>query len=385
MLTKLTLIIFLFLVISFFVFAPLYQAKATDWFYALKEYGLDLLARFISKTIYAFMSDNIVGRLLLSGRDGGPAFIENWRDFTQLSQYRGEDIFRATISNITLGGGATACSHIRSPLSLIFNAKSPVTGFIPDNFRVNSLQPFKLKNDCTLPSNLNVAAFTRDFTQGGWPAWNELIKPQNNFSGVFTNSIIELDNQRSFEENLDRTEAISGSGFTGKQSPCKGTGQNKQCLIFGQVVTPGKLFSDSAAATIDRELDWLISSDEISETLIDATAYVQQKLVNYVDSLPLRVKNSLIPPSKNRSIVDDGTGTSSPDGSGTPTFFDNPNIGNIQDSAVQVCISNCQNTCPKIDVCTPDPTTGTPLCSQQPDPVCTSGCSDKCQAPSLSF
>lgn len=358
--------------------APL--VRAADWFYATKEFGLDLIARFIAKEFYTIMSDSIVGRILVSGRDDSPAFVQDWRQFLQSGQYRGEDVFRATIADATLGDKATVCPYLRQDLANVFNAKSPVPGFNPSKYRVNALQYFKLENRCTLPSNFNVQAFQKDFRNGGWAAWGRLIEPQNNFFGLYANALDELAKQRAFEERTDEKEAETGGGYTSKRladtgTGCAGEGPNKQCLVLGKIVTPGDIFGKSAAATIDRELDWLISSDEISEVLIDSVAFVQQKLINFADSLAADFNP--VGGSKQRSSVSDETY-----GGGIS------NARATQQNISQICFDSCIATiCPAplpgcIDTDGDGLPNNRPCTPADPDPAlaCLATANDRCRA-----
>ena len=264
-----------------FIFLPIYTVKAfSGWLIVLKEYVLDLIARLISRTLLSIMSNGITRVILNSGREGGPAIVQDWRDFLEIAQYRGEDSTRAIIGDAAFGS-ATLCSYLRSPVAGIFNA-GLIPGFDPSKYRIDNLQYYNIRNRCTLPANFNVSAFRNDFRNGGWAAWEQLIQPQNNFYGVYADSNTELSNQRVFEQSIDTSETESGSGYTSRRTGCEVRAGNTQCLVYGKVVTPADLFGKNGAATIDRELDWLVGSDELEEVLVGLTGVVINKLTNFV-------------------------------------------------------------------------------------------------------
>jgi len=269
------------IIISVLFFLPLYYVRAAaSVMYIIKEFSLDVAARLLARNVLSHIENGIVGKILKAGREGGPAFIQDWRQFSQSAQYRGEDIFRAILAEAVNGSNAQVCQYMRPSLANIFGARS-ISGFNPNRYRVDSLQPFLLQNKCSLPLNFDINAFRRDFNNGGWEAWEKLIQPQNNFFGVFNNSLDELLKQRFFEEKIDTGEAIAGEGSLGKRDKCKGEGQNKECTIMGIIITPGTIFSDSQKAVINRELDWLVSADELSEVIAGATYALLDRLENF--------------------------------------------------------------------------------------------------------
>lgn len=347
---------------------PLHIVQAVSgWLIVLKEYVLDTLVRIITRALLSALSNTIVGKILNAGRSGGPALVTDWRQFLQNAQYRGEDILRAQVIGITSGAGAQACQYLRSPLSLVFNVqgKSLTQGFNLNDYRLDSLQSFQLRTACTLPSNLSIPNFRGDFTQGGWSAWKKLVQPQNNFYSTYANSLRELGGQRKFEEKIDQSESESGSGYTskrkdGSQTGCVGEGPNKQCLILGKIVTPADLFSKSGAATIDRELDWLVGSDELQEVIVAVAGALVNRLTNFV-------AESIIPSTGN-------VGDKPPQ---TPT---DP-AGMAQQDCVNACIAaNCNE--PPLPACEDIDGDGVsdnrPCDPDDPDP--NAACISNCQA-----
>src|SRR3989344_380194 len=252
------------------VLTPVLTVRATDlggaWAqataYITKEFGLDIVARVIAKTLLQQLISGLIGKIQGGGRDGGPAFVQNWRNFQTDSQYRGENVFRSILA------GTNLCSYFGGDIKGLFgaNQKVPSAG---QNLRVNNFDPFSLRANCTLPSNFNMASYQQDFAgNGGWEAWSRLLEPQNNYYGTLFASLDEADKQRELEESGDLNEALAGSGYTSVRDSCAGQGVGAKCTFLGKVFTPGDLLGKTAASTIDADLQWLVSSDELSEVVI---------------------------------------------------------------------------------------------------------------------
>ncbi|MBI2670261.1 MAG: hypothetical protein HYX20_03920 [Candidatus Yanofskybacteria bacterium] len=272
-------------VIGFLVLYPVHSARSVGAImYVLKEFGLDLIARVIGRTFLTKMINSTTDFLSKNGRDGLPNFVQDWRSFLQEAQYRGEDITRATIGEAI--NNNAICDYLKSPLANAFGAFAQ-SGFSATKHRVDSLQYYALRNRCTLPVGFNVNTFRNDFSVGGgWAAWDKLIQPQNNFFGVYADSLDELEKQRSFEERRDRSEAEAGSGFTsktgGKEGGCEiRSPGNVACLVLGQIQTPSKILGEIGSDLNTGEFDWLTSCDELSECLISATTFVLNRLGNF--------------------------------------------------------------------------------------------------------
>ncbi len=249
------------------------------------EHPEDEKVRILARETLTEVQKQVLENIRTSGRDGGPVFVQNWRQFLQTGQYRGEDVFRAILADAAFGNNPTICPHLRQSLANAFNAKVPVTGFNPAKYRTDSLQYFKIENRCTLPSNFDIEAFKKDFSKGGWAAWARLMEPRNNFFGLLANATAELGKQRAFEEQLDRSEAESGDGFLSKRSSCKGDAPNRTCLVLGEIKTPGKILGASVQRSIDEDLSWLTSSDAMAELSADVAKELFDALMEKLENL----------------------------------------------------------------------------------------------------
>lgn len=272
------------IVISFLIFYPMqvvHSAGAVA--YILKEFGLDLIARVFARNFLSTMLDSVTDFISENGRDGLPNFVQDWRYFLEDAQYRGEDIARAIIGDAIDFSSGTVCDYFRGSLGSAFGA-GKVAGFSPFNNRVDSLQYYKLRNRCTLPADFNVSLFRNDFSAGGgWAAWDKLIQPQNNFFGVYADSLDEVARQRGFEESRDRSEAEAGSGFTSKMSGdggCATGGENSFCLVLGEILTPAKIFETAGSKLNQSEFDFVTGCDELSECIFNILSSLTGRLGN---------------------------------------------------------------------------------------------------------
>ncbi|MBI2063827.1 MAG: hypothetical protein HYT65_02445 [Candidatus Yanofskybacteria bacterium] len=277
-----------FIIIGFLVFLPIQAVNSAGAVvYVLKEFGLDLVARVIARTFLSTMTNAMSKFIGENGRDGLPNFVQDWRYFLEDAQYRGEDITRAIIGDAIDISSGTVCQYLRGSLGSAFGA-GKVPGFSPFNNRVDSLQYYKLRNRCTLPANFNVGLFRNDFSAGGgWAAWDKLIQPQNNFFGVYADSLDEVERQRSFEESRDRSEAEAGSGFTSKMSGddgCLIRGGNSSCLVLGSVLTPAKILEATGSQLNTSEFDFITGCDELSECIYNVLSSLTDRLSSFIDA-----------------------------------------------------------------------------------------------------
>ncbi len=108
-------------------------------------------------------------------------------------------------------------------------------------------------------------------------------------------SLDEANRQRAIEVSADINEAVSGSGYTSIRDICQDEGvevgpaapSRARCTFLGQVFTPADLLGQSAAATIDNELGWLTTSDELSEAVVGIVGALISSLSNLAISGPI--------------------------------------------------------------------------------------------------
>ena len=64
----------------------------------VKEYVLDGIARIIARQLLSVATSGLIKKIQGGGRDGGPAFVQNCRNFQTDAQYRGENVFRSVLA-----------------------------------------------------------------------------------------------------------------------------------------------------------------------------------------------------------------------------------------------------------------------------------------------
>jgi len=264
------------LLISLIVFPFwLSTAKASDfggswanfYQYYLKEFTLDTVARGIAKALFNGLVNKLVSKIQSGGRNGGPAYVQNWRNFQTNAQYRGEDVFRAILANTPI------CGYLRTGIDQVFRTsarfKIPLLG---QNIRVGDLDPYTLRARCSLPSNFDPARYQQDFTgNGGWQTYVQLLQPENNFYGLYLQSLQELGKQRDLEERSDLQEAAGG--YTAFRPRCAGQGAQTRCIFLGRVVTPPDLIAKAAGTILQQNLEWLTNADEMSDIVAGVATY----------------------------------------------------------------------------------------------------------------
>ncbi|KKR02607.1 MAG: hypothetical protein UT29_C0001G0087 [Candidatus Yanofskybacteria bacterium GW2011_GWA1_39_13] len=241
-----------------------------------KETSGDIATRCASMEVLNFMNTSINDLARNSGRNGGASWIRNWRNFQTDSQYRGEGIFRAMLSNTKL------CDYFSGDLKGLFGATTPTAA--PRNTRTGNLDPYALRANCTMPSGFNLTNYQNDFSgNGGWNAFSRMLEPQNNYYGALFGALDEVSKQRSLEESADLNQVIANRGFTGRSGgnaaeSCSSRDPSGKCLSYNDIKTPGSVIADSIAASIKTELDVAVSADEISELISTATDVLINRL-----------------------------------------------------------------------------------------------------------
>lgn len=267
--------------------------------YAAKEGVHDIIARCAAREVLTAMGRNITNVARTGGRDGGPAWVRNWRNFQLDSQYRGEGIFRGMLASTKL------CNYFESDLKQVFGANQRVN-LSRIRTRANDFDSFQVRTGCTLPNNFDFNKYKQDFSgNGGWEAWSRLLEPQNNFYGVLFQSLDEANRQRAIEESANTNEA-GPTGFTGTRgrsaaescavkSPTGG-----RCLIYKDILTPGGILSGAVIGGIETELQWVATTDELNELIATGINVLLNRLWNLSDP---NEGNYIVPGSPEVSIT----------------------------------------------------------------------------------
>ncbi|TSD02284.1 MAG: Uncharacterized protein Athens071426_527 [Parcubacteria group bacterium Athens0714_26] len=113
----------------------------------------------------------------------------------------------------------------------------------------------------------NINDFYNDFRNGGWIAYQEMWRPQNNFYGATLLALDEVDKQQTAAQNAAYAEGVAGGGFLSIKK-CDSNGKN--CVIE----TPGTFVAGAAKKyLIDTPADRFIGADSMvayAAAIIDA-------------------------------------------------------------------------------------------------------------------
>ena len=269
------------------------QKVAESGLIGAKETIEDTISRCIARQALTRMTRGMLQIVREGGRDGGPTYIQNWRDFTLQSQYRGENIWRGLLYVAANGEGSIPpllCKHIRQSQAFNSLQPTPVPGLLQSlgpNRRINSLEEYLVATKCDPVVDANFDTFMKDFSAGGgWDTFERMLQPQNNIFGATGLALAELEKQRSLEEKIAANEAVAGRGFLGirgdgASDSCLVTDRIGRCVVYKNVKTPGYVISEAAVENAFRsELNWVVSVDEINELLTDMFDVVVARLKN---------------------------------------------------------------------------------------------------------
>ncbi|KKS13222.1 MAG: hypothetical protein UU70_C0020G0002 [Candidatus Yanofskybacteria bacterium GW2011_GWA1_41_6] len=240
-----------------------------------KEGTLDIAARCTARQLFDGSISGMLDIVRTGGRDGAAAYVKDWRNFQANAEYRGEDIFRAILSNTKL------CNYIDRDIKGFFGVTSKITLPPKTQTRIGNLDPYQLRATCTMPQNFSITRYQKDFAgNGGWDAWSRMLEPQNNYYGALLGALDEVAKQRALESSADINEAISGEGYTARRKACETTGNGARCVVLGTVLTPGSTLSGTVKSTFQSELDWLANSDELNEVIASLIERFVNRLLN---------------------------------------------------------------------------------------------------------
>ncbi len=235
-----------------------------------KEYVMDVLSRCLAREILDSSIGGMLDIVRTQGRDGGASYIRNWRNFQTNAQYRGEAIFRGILAN------TKTCNYLQQDINKIFRvtAKDKIS-LKGQNTRIGGADPFAVTGRCTMPSDFDMEKYKQDFSgNGGWGTFLRMLEPQNNYFGLVLQSINEADKQKEMEISSDLNEAQAGRGYTSLRGEgagsCLEMGPNGKCTIYSNIKSPGAYVADTVAATIQQELGWITSTDELNEIIATA-------------------------------------------------------------------------------------------------------------------
>ena len=338
-------IIILMLIFSLSFSVPIYTSQGAAFvLWVVKEFGLDLVARALSRRLLTILNDKVVGAInqlgTKKGGNPGPAFVQNWKSFLADAKRIGENQFRAQLNYAITKG--IICNDLKGPLALAFEASNVPYVNIGEPDKIAELQqdiiPYQTKIKCTIPDSVR-ETFKKSFEKGGgWETWSRLVEPQNNLAGALAISMEELARQRASQETAKQSEVAAASGFTGIKDSCKGFGKDAECSFGGDIITPGDLMSEGAADWLDSNSKWFVSSDELSEVIINIISAATAKLNNFLSSKTFGLLGTPANPDSKKGDLD-------ADQSGGKT-------AGAKNDCLSLCIEAEENSCDRVNLFT---------------------------------
>jgi len=159
---------------------------------------LETILKTIVETLKQRLLDTMTNQIIewISG-GGEPRFVSDFGGTL-------DDAFQAAVGDTVIELGYSELCYSPMQFKLKMQLTQPV---------------FRNQVSCTLDDVVgNIAAFKDNFTNGGWIAYQETLKPQNNPAGLELLTQQEFLRRVSDKENVARYEATIGGGFLGQKS-----------------------------------------------------------------------------------------------------------------------------------------------------------------------
>ncbi len=166
----------------------------------IAKWILDTLLKSIIETLRKRLLDSMVDQIITWIQGGGdPKFIQNFGDVLG-------DAFQAAVGDTILDTQLAPLCYEPLKFKLQISLTQPI---------------FSQRVSCTLDDVVeNIGAFKNDFKTGGWIAYQESLKPQNNPAGISLLTQDELLRKQDKKSAVTQFEATVGAGFFGDKR-CK--------------------------------------------------------------------------------------------------------------------------------------------------------------------
>jgi len=222
---------------------------AATWASKLQQYlewVYKLAAEALKRQILNMIVDQIVNWIQGGGE---PKFITDWPGFFRdaVDQAGGKFLQEIGLSRL--------CSPFKVSLS---------AAFIP-------IPTFTERSSCTLSQvGANIDNFLKDFNNGGWVAWNEMVlKPQNNIYGAYLMAWDQYETEKSAAAKAAESEAQAGRGFLNVKRCIEShaqtdleTGESTTICDKYEVVTPGAVVGDLASKAVGSDIDYIVNAQD---------------------------------------------------------------------------------------------------------------------------
>lgn len=246
--------------------AAAYAAQAAEW---VNEKWGKTMRDVIAKRIIDYTVDETV-KWVQGG--GDPKFISDWDGFMRDA---GNLAFDSVIKEAEL-------SDICEPFALQLRV-----ALIPET-RFN-----RERVDCTISDIVaNVQDFYDNFQNGGWLAYGESIKPENNLYMQLVMFDDELNLKTAFNEDQRRQQASAGQGFLsvsvcteddaqalyadcisgngGSPDECSAYAQQAKSCTKEEVQTPGTIVGKALGESVTSDTQWAANIESWTSALVNA-------------------------------------------------------------------------------------------------------------------
>ncbi len=234
---------------------------------SLFEWAQTFVLEALKKRILDMMVAEII-RWIQGGQE--PRFVTDWEQFLEEA---GNAAVGELAIELNLG---FLCQPFSAQLQLAFSPE---------------IEPsFANQARCTLDDIVgNIDSFYKDFSAGGWIAYQEAWEPQNNIFGSYL-MISQERQHRVFEaEQAARDEAAAGGGFTSAKACREAIGGTSRDIdgdgILGDVaascniVTPGSVVEELTRRAVTADIDFIINADQLSTYLAAIADAVFNRLI----------------------------------------------------------------------------------------------------------
>ena len=220
------------------------------------EWAFKTAKEILKKQLLDMMVDQIVAYIQGGGT---PKFITDWPGFFRdaVDQAGGKFLQQIGLSQL--------CSPFKPLLS---------AAFIP-------IPTFTERTSCTLSQvGVNIDVFLKDFRQGNWIAWQEMVlRPQNNIYGAYIMAWDQYEIEKSAAQKAAESEAQAGKGFLSVKkcvqnswvgyNDCMADGRmsEEECVqascIQYETITPGAFVGQLAAEAVGADIKGLVNAKDL--------------------------------------------------------------------------------------------------------------------------
>lgn len=184
--------------------------------------------------------------------------------------------------------------------------------------------PFSTRAACTLDQIVgNFENFYNDFSQGGWLAYNEMLRPQNNIYGAFIMSQDEsLSRQAAAVEaaakevetgggylstkrclywsTIDETngQVLTQAGSSGMNPP---DNQHTWKCTQAEIITPGQTVGSAVSKAIGADFDYIVNAEDVGQYIAAISDAILNRLIGDTVSGLLGMRRPTISPTEGRA------------------------------------------------------------------------------------